>query len=161
MQYSTERIGAAVVDIAAMVRALCCKLVAKYSSHHPVYAMWTVVPHIYNVITAPHIKASIFNWTYLRLYWRYLDNSMRVILQSWCQIQRTSTSLRYLNSGPGHMQCNYSCAYSGFNIQVNVSALLLDIFRHFDVRSTADLVSNLAHIVQVTQRELWSRTYTM
>jgi hypothetical protein len=146
MQYSTERIGAAVVDIAAMVRALCCKLGAKYSSHHPVYAMWTVVPHIYNVITAPHIKASIFNWTYLRLYWRYLDNSMRVILQSWCQIQRTSSSLRYVNCGPDHIQWIYSSAYWGLNILLNVSALLLYITGHFDARYTANLVSNTAHI---------------
>jgi hypothetical protein len=71
----------------------------------------TVVPTIYNVITAQHIQASIFNCSYLRCYSRYLDNSMCVILQTWCQIQRTSSSLRYLNCCPVHIQCNYSSTH--------------------------------------------------
>jgi DUF971 family protein len=62
--------------------------------------MWTVVTDVYNVFTAPHIHASIFNWKYLRCHWRYLDNSMSVILQTWWQIQRTSPSLRYVNYVP-------------------------------------------------------------
>jgi hypothetical protein len=71
----------------------------------PVYAMWTVVPAIYKVFTAPHSQATIFNWTYPRCYWRYLDNSMLVILQTWCQIQRTTSCLRYLNCGRGYIRC--------------------------------------------------------
>jgi hypothetical protein len=55
LQYSFERIGAAVVHITAIQCALYCKLAAKYSAHPPIYAMRTVVPDIYNVITAPHI----------------------------------------------------------------------------------------------------------
>jgi hypothetical protein len=86
LQYSTEGICADFGDIARIQCALYCNLGAKYSAHPPVYAMWTVVPAIYSVITAPHIHASIFNWTYLRCYWRYLDNSTRVIPQAWCQI---------------------------------------------------------------------------
>jgi hypothetical protein len=82
----------------------------QYSAQPPVYAMWTVVPDIYNVFTAPHIQDSIFSWMYLRCFWRYVDNSMRLILQTLCQIQRTSSSLRYLTCGPGHIQCNYSSA---------------------------------------------------
>jgi hypothetical protein len=85
---------------------------AKYSAHPPVYAMWTVVPDIYNVITAPHIQASIFNCTYLRCNWRYHDNLMCVILQTWWQIKRTSSSLPYVNCGPGHIQGTYISAYS-------------------------------------------------
>jgi hypothetical protein len=85
---------------------------------------------------------------------------MRVILQIWCLIQRTSSSFRCVNCGPGHIQRIYSSAYSGHNIQLNVSALQLEIFRHFDPRYTANLVSNTAHIVQFTLCELWSRTYT-
>jgi hypothetical protein len=77
-----------------------CKLGAKYSAHPPVCAMWTVVPAIYNEMTTPHIESSIFNCTYLRSYWRYLDNSMSVILQSWCQILRLFSGLRYVNCGP-------------------------------------------------------------
>jgi hypothetical protein len=105
-QYSTERICAAIADISTTQCMLYYKLGAKYSAHPPVFAMWTVIPDIYNVFTAPRIQSSIFNWTHLRCNWRYLDNSMRVILQAWCQIQRTPSSLPYVICGPGYMQCN-------------------------------------------------------
>jgi hypothetical protein len=85
---------------------------------------------------------------------------MRFILQSWCQIQRTSSSLRYVNCGPGHIQSTYSSAYSDFNIHLNVSALLLYISRQFTARYTANLVPNTAQIVQFMLCVLWSRTYT-
>jgi hypothetical protein len=62
------------------------------------------------------------------------------MLQTWCQIQRTFFSLRCLNRCPGHIQFNYSYTYSGCNIQINVSALLLEICRQFSVRYTANLV---------------------
>jgi hypothetical protein len=85
---------------------------------------------------------------------------MRVILQHRCHIQRTSSSFRYVNSDPGHIQCIYCSAYSGLNIQLNVSALQLEITRQFNVRYTANLVPNTAKILQFTQCVLWSRTYT-
>jgi hypothetical protein len=119
-----------------------------------------MVPDIYNEMTTPHIQSSIFNWTYLRCYWRYVDNSVSVILQSWCQIQRTSSSFRYMNCGPGHIQCIYSSAYSDFNVHLNVSALLLEISRQFNARYTANLVPNTAHIQQLSLCEQWSRTHT-
>jgi hypothetical protein len=99
-----------------------------------------VVPAIYSVITAPDIQASIFNNTYLRCHWRYSDNSMCIILQTLCQMQRTSSSLRYLDCGPGHKLCNYSSTYSGFNIQLIVSPPLLEIYRQFNEPYTANLV---------------------
>jgi hypothetical protein len=86
---------------------------------------------------------------------------MSVILQSWCQILRAFSGLRYVNCGPGHIQCIYSCAYSDFNIRLNVSALLLEIDRLFNERYTAILVPNTAHVHRFTLCELWSRTYTM
>jgi hypothetical protein len=86
---------------------------------------------------------------------------MRVILQTWRQLQRTSSCFRYVNCGPGHIQYIYSSAHSGFNIQLNVSAQLLEISRQFNARYTANLVPNTAHILQFTLCDLWSRTYTM
>jgi hypothetical protein len=86
---------------------------------------------------------------------------MRVILQTWCQIQRTSSSLRYVNCGSGLIQCIYSSACSGFNIHLNVYAVLLEISRQLNARYTANLVPDTAHILRFTLRELWSRTYTM
>jgi hypothetical protein len=91
----------------------------------PVYAMWTVVQAIYNVSPAPDSQPTILNWTYLHCNWRYCNTSMRVILQTWCKIQRTSFNLRYAKCGPGNIQCKYSSAYSEFNIHLNVSSLLL------------------------------------
>jgi hypothetical protein len=76
-------------------------------------------------------------------------------------IQRTSSSLRYLHCGPGDIQCTYSSTYSGFNIQLNISALLLEICRQFNVSYTANMVPNTAHIVHFALSELWFRTYTM
>jgi hypothetical protein len=123
--------------------------------------MWTVVPTIYNVITAPHIQATIFGWSNLLCYWIYVGNSMRVILQTWCQIQHTSSTLSYVNCGPGHIQCICSTIYSDFNIHLNVSALLLEISRQFNSRYTVNLEPNTAHILRFALCGLWSRTYTI
>jgi hypothetical protein len=103
LQYSTERICADIGDISTIQCPLYCKRCAKYSAHPPDYAAWTAVPALISVITAAHIHASIFNRTYLRWYWRYIDNSMRLVLPTLCQIQRTSSRLSYVNCGPGHI----------------------------------------------------------
>jgi hypothetical protein len=159
-EYTTERICAAVGDMPISACVLYCKLGAKYSAHPPVYAMWTMVPDRYSAFTAPYIQTSIFIWTYLHCYCTYHDNSMRFILHSWCQIQRTSSSLCYVNCGPGHIQSTYSSEYSGFNIRLNLSALLLEIIGHVDARYTANLLPNTAHILRFTLCDLWSRSYT-
>jgi hypothetical protein len=120
-----------------------------------------VVPDVYNVITVTYIQASIFKWTNLRCYWRYPDISMRITLQIGCQIQHTPTSLRCVNCGPGHIQCNNSSAYSGFNIQLNVSALLFEISGQVNARYIANLVPYIAHTLPFTLCELSSRPYTL
>jgi hypothetical protein len=76
-------------------------------------------------------------------------------------IQRTFFSLRYLNCGSRHIQCNYSSAYSGFNIQLNVSLPLLEISRQFNLSNNANLVLITVHFLQLTLCGLWSRPYTM
>jgi hypothetical protein len=86
---------------------------------------------------------------------------MRVIPQTWCQIQHTSLSILYLNCGPGHIECYYSSAYSVFNIRLNVPGLLLEISRQFNERYAANSMPNTAHDHQFTQCERWSRTYSM
>jgi hypothetical protein len=125
LQFSSERICAAIGHISTIQCSLYCKLGAKYSAYPPLYAMWTVVPAISKVLTAPHIQALIFNCRQLPCYWRYLDNSVRVILHSWCQMQRTSSSLRYVTCSPGHIKSIFSTAYLGFNIQLKVAPQLL------------------------------------
>jgi hypothetical protein len=141
--------------------ALYCKHGTKYSANPPLYAIRTVVPDKYTVNTVPHIQYSIFNWTCLRWYWRYVDISMRRILQTLCQIQITSSRLRYVDCSPCHILCSYSSSYIGFNIQLNVSPLLLEICRHFDGHYSGNWVPNIAHMDQLSQYELWSRSYAM
>jgi hypothetical protein len=85
---------------------------------------------------------------------------MRVILQIWCQIQGTRSSLRCENCGPVHIQCNYRSAYSGFNIQLNLPALLLEICRYLEARNTANLVPYITHTLLLNLCELWSRSHT-
>jgi hypothetical protein len=116
-------------------------------------------PEICNAITIPHYQASIFSWTYLSCYWRYLHNSMRATLQILCQIQSPTSGLRYVNCGPGHIQYIYSSAHSDFNIHLNVSALLLEIPRQFNARYTANLLPNTAHSLQFMLCDLCSRPY--
>jgi hypothetical protein len=86
--------------------------------------------------------------------------SMRVILHSWCQIQRTSSSLRCVNCGPVNIQSICSSAFLVFYIQLWLSALPLYISRQFNARYTAIVVPSKAHVIQFTQCVLWSRTYT-
>jgi hypothetical protein len=147
LQYSTERICVAIEDMSTIQCALYRKPGAKYSAHGAVYPMWTVVPDIYNVIAARHIQASVLNWTYLRYCWRHLGNSMRVMIQIWCHIKYTSSSLRYVNFGSDQIQYNNSTAYSEFNIKLNISALLLELIRHFDARYTVNFVPNTALVL--------------
>jgi hypothetical protein len=123
--------------------------------------MRPVVPAKYNAFTTPYIQTSIFIWTYLPCYCTYHDNSLRVILQTCCQIQRASSNLCNVNCGSGHIQCNYSSTYSGINIRLNPSALLLEIIGHVYARYTAILVPNTAHILPYTLCDLWSRPNTM
>jgi hypothetical protein len=118
LQYSAVGICASIVHITSIPCAFYCKLGAKYSAQQLVYAVWTVVPDIYKVITAPHIQTSMFIWTYLPCYWRYHINSMRAILQTLSQMQRISSRLRYVNYGPGYIQSICSSAYLGFIIQL-------------------------------------------
>jgi hypothetical protein len=75
-------------------------------------------------------------------------------------MQRTSSSLRYVNCGPDHIRSTYSSAYLGINIQLKVAPLLLEVSLQFNARYTAFLVSNTEHIVQFAVCELWYRTYT-
>jgi hypothetical protein len=160
-QYSTEPDCAATTDMPTFGCALYCYMGAEYSEPPLVYAMCTVVPDIYKAFTPPHIQATIFNWTYLRCYWRYHDNSVCVILQTWCQIQRTSSSLRYIWTVVPDIYKVFTAPHIQATIFLNVPALLLETSRQINVRYNANLVPYVAHTLSFTQCELWSRPYIM
>jgi hypothetical protein len=86
---------------------------------------------------------------------------MTVILETLSQIQRVSSRLRYVNCGPGYIQCIYSFADLGFNIQLKIGPLLSVVSRQCNERYTASLVPITVHFLQFTLCELWSRTYRM
>jgi hypothetical protein len=75
-------------------------------------------------------------------------------------IQWTTSSLRYVNCGPVHIQGTYISAYLGFNTQLKVAPLLFEVSRQFNARYNAILLPIKAHFLQLTLCELWSRPYT-
>jgi hypothetical protein len=90
--------------------------------------------------TVVHIKVQVIYIMYLRRYLTYLGNSMCVIIPSWFRIDYTSLGLVHINNGPSHVICVYCCSYTGISNQHNVSPLLFDISRQFDVRYNPLLV---------------------
>jgi hypothetical protein len=58
------------------------------------------------------------------------------------------------------IQCNYISAYLGFNIQLKVAPVLLEVTRQCYARYTANPVPNAVHTLHLSLCELWSRTYT-
>jgi hypothetical protein len=120
------------LNVSALLLEICRYLHACYTANlvpntEPIlrFTLCELWSRTYTIVTAPHIQPSIFIWTFLRCYWKYLDNSMLVILQTCFQIQSTSTSLRNATCGPGHIQSIFSTAYLGFNIQLKVAPQLL------------------------------------
>jgi hypothetical protein len=128
--YSFECISAAIADITATRCAFYSKFAPKYSADLPVFAMSTLVRAKSFVFPGLHIYAYVFNKLYLRCYWRYVDNSERVMLHICCQKLRTCSCLHYVTAGRRQIQCYCSTACSGFNIQLNVSPNPLEICRH-------------------------------
>jgi hypothetical protein len=86
---------------------------------------------------------------------------MCVIVQTWCLIQLTPSGLRNVYCGPGHTRSIYSSACLGFNIQLKVVLLFLEISRQFNALYTANIEPNTAYIIQFTQCVLCSRKCTM
>jgi hypothetical protein len=52
--------------------------------------------------------------------------------------------LRSVKSGPSQIQYNYSSSYAGCNIQLNVSPMLLVVYRQLNARHTPHLQPNSA-----------------
>jgi hypothetical protein len=118
-----------------------------------------------NVVCGPgHIKC-IYSSTYSGFYIQLIVSSplLEICRQfsvrytaNMVLIQRTAFRLHNVNCGPGHIHCKYSSAYSGFNIQLRVSALILELCRQLNAPSTANIVPNTAHILHITLCEMWS-----
>jgi hypothetical protein len=57
-------------------------------------------------------------------------------------MQPKSSGLRYVDTGHSEIQYSYSSCHSGINIQLNVSPLLLVVYRQIDVCYTSHLLPN-------------------
>jgi hypothetical protein len=158
LQYSIERISVDIGDMSTTHWALYSTFAVKYRAQYPVYAISILVPVKCNIITVLLMQGLIYNWTYLRCEWWFIDKSVRVILHVFRQIQGTISSLRYPNSGPGIIQYENISWCWGFNIQLNVSPLTLVICRQLIERYTPHLLSNTEHNIRFTLCQLWCRS---
>jgi hypothetical protein len=86
----------------------------------------------------------------------YLDNSMCVIIHSWCRIHRTSLGLVYINTGPCQVIWFYCCSYKGICIQLNVSSSIFRILSQCDVRYNPLLVPYTLHVTRISLYKHWS-----
>jgi hypothetical protein len=154
LQYSIERTSAAIGRLSTKYCVLYTTFAVKYKAQYPVYAMPSEVPVKYNKITTLAIQAAIFHWAQIHRCWWYVDNSMRVIHHFCCQMQPISSRLRYVNAGPSQIQYNCCSCHSGFNIQLNVSPLLLVVYRQIDTCYTPQLLPNTGHISLCALRQL-------
>jgi hypothetical protein len=91
----------------------------------------------------------------------YLDNSMCVIIHSWCRIHRTSLGLVYINTGPCQVIWFYCCSYKGICIQLNVSSSIFRILSQCDVRYNPLLVPYTLHVTHVSPYKHWSLSWHM
>jgi hypothetical protein len=67
IEYSFQRITAAIGDWALIRREMYFSFAARYSANQPVRTMSTLCPVEYIIIAVLHIPASISIWTYLRM----------------------------------------------------------------------------------------------
>jgi hypothetical protein len=140
--------------------ALYSTFAAKYREDQPICASSPLEPVKSSVIAVLHIQASIFNWTYLRCYSRYVDNSTLVTHYICCQMDCSASGLCYVNcGGPSQIQRKYCIADSFLNIQINVYPLLLVICRHVGARYTPKLLPHRARILLYALCQLWSQSH--
>jgi hypothetical protein len=86
----------------------------------------------------------------------FLDNSMCVIIPSWCRIHCTSLGLVHINTGPRHGIWFYCCRYTGICNQHNVSPSQFDISRQFDVGYNPLLMPYTLHVTRISLYKHWS-----
>jgi hypothetical protein len=116
LQYSIERISAAIGCLWTNGCVLQSTFAANYTALYPVYAMPSLDQFISNIITFLATQASVFKWTYARRYWWNVDNSICFKLHICSRIHPKSSRLRFVISGPSKIQYNYSSSYAGVNI---------------------------------------------
>jgi hypothetical protein len=154
--YSIERISVGILDMSTIQCSLCSTLSTKCSRNPADYAMSIQVPVKTNIITFLAIQASIFNWTYLRCDWWYIDN--RSALYSTFTAKYRAQQLVCAMSTLVPVKSNISTflAIAGINIQFNVSSSISVTCRQFDERYTPHLQPKAAYVNSITLCQLRS-----
>jgi hypothetical protein len=148
LQYSIERISAAIGCLSTNRCMLYSTFAVKYRTRCPVYAMPTQVPVKSNTITVLLMQPSMFNWTYLRCNWWCIDKSMRVILHICRHIQDTTAGSRNFNSGPRQNQRICRLAYFLLNNKINIYMFLVHIRWQCHGPYTPNLLPHTANIIR-------------
>ena len=157
---SSEHINAAIGDISIIQCALYFTYAAKYRPRHSVCASSTLVCVKTSVLSVFHIQSVISIWKYLRYYWWYVDNSMRIIGHICRQIQSTTFGLRYVKLELRQIPRICTFAYSDCNMQLNVSQLLFVICRHVNALYTSRMLRNTWNVIRFVLCQLWFRSRT-
>jgi hypothetical protein len=91
-----------------------------YINTRPCHIIWFYRCSYTGISNQHNVSPSLFT---------YLDNSMCVIIPSWCRIHRISLGSVYITTRPCHIIWFYHCSYTCIRIQLNVSPSL---FRYLD-----------------------------
>jgi hypothetical protein len=86
----------------------------------PCHVIWFYCCSYTGISNQHNVSPSLFT---------YLDNSMCVIIPSWCRIQRISLGSVYINTRPCHIIWFFCCSYTCIRNQLNVPPSL---FRYLD-----------------------------
>jgi hypothetical protein len=98
----------------------CTSLGLVYINSRPCHIIWFYRCSYTGISNQHNVSPSLFT---------YLDNSMCVIIRSWCRIPRISLGSVYITTRPCHIIWFYHCSYTCIRIQLNVSPSL---FRFLD-----------------------------
>jgi hypothetical protein len=80
LRYSNERISVDISDMSAIQYELYSTFAVKCSINPRDYAFPTLGPHKSNIVTVLLMQASIFNSTYIRCDWWFIEKSERVVI---------------------------------------------------------------------------------
>jgi hypothetical protein len=154
--YLIKRISVVILDMSIIQCSLCSTFATKCSLNPADYAMSIQVPVKTNIITFLAIQASIFNCTYLRCDWWYIDN--RSALYSTFTAKYRAQQLVWAMSTLVPVKSNISTflAITGINRQLNASSSIFVICRHLNARYDPHLLPNAAYVNPITLCQLWS-----
>jgi hypothetical protein len=134
------------VIIPSLCRIHCTSLGLVHINTGSCHAIWFYCCSYTGIRNQHNVSPSLF---------AYLDNSMCVIIHSWCCIHCTSLGLVHINTGPCHVIWFYCCSYTAITNQHNISPTQFDISMQFDVSYNPLLVLYTLHVTRFRPYKHW------